>query len=60
MGDKADDRTVRALVVPALGILDRVALGHSPAAVQSDGKTVTVTGPAVSIGTKGPLGDDIV
>ena len=51
--DMADDRTVRALVVPVLEGLDRAASEHSPTAEQS-GVTVTVTGPAVSTGMIAP------
>ena len=50
---EADNRTVRALVVPVLVRLDRAASRHSPAAVQSDGGTVTYTDP-VSTGTTAP------
>ncbi len=50
---EADDRTVRALVVPVLVRLDGAASEHSPTAVQSYCVTVTVTDP-VSTGTTAP------
>ena len=51
---RAEDKMVRALMLPVLMGLDRAALEHSPM-VQSDAATVTVTSSVVNTGINAPF-----